>query len=159
MSCSKITADFLFWKVSFSFKTNCLDGSNCLVLPFFLVQFIDFKTPRAQSSRSSSDPPFSLYSVSLFDLITASPVAITIRWLTTVPAVHVLTITSFTFFIRSSERRFSRTFFLKIIFLSLFFFILVLQLLMDVLWTNFIEPLNCCFGSVKQCVISGLLLL
>ena len=142
MSCSKITPDLFFWKVSFSSDRNCLDGSIFFVVSLLLYQFIDFKAPHTQSSVSSNDPPFSFNSVGLFDLTTPFPIAITIWWLAAVPANPCSNHNDLHFFIRLSESRFGRPFFLKIIFPSLSFFIFIFQFVdgcsnESVLWINF----------------------
>ena len=137
ISCSKITPEIFFWKVNFSSKRNyCLDGSIFRVVPFLLVQFIDLMTHRAQSLVISKEPPFSFNNVGLFDLTTPLPIAITMRRLITVPAVPCsndgLPIV-FIFFMKSSETKFGRSFYLRIVFPSFSFFILSFQLLMVVL--------------------------
>ena len=87
-------------------------------LSSLLTQLIDFRIP---------------CNVGLFDLISLFPIPIVIQRLMTVPATHVSIIMLFTFFIRPSESRFGRPFFSKKVFPFLTFFILIFQLLMDVL--------------------------
>ena len=62
-SWSNITFEIFLWKVNFSFSRNFLEDSTFPVVPFLLVQFIDFKTLRGQfsinsrRSRNSSNKP------------------------------------------------------------------------------------------------------
>ena len=56
-SWSDITFEIFLWKVNFSSSRNFLEGSTFPVVPFLLVQFIDFKTLRAQFSVNSRPPP------------------------------------------------------------------------------------------------------
>ena len=109
----KITPEIFFWKVNFSTKRNCLDGSIFPVVPFLLVQFIDLMNPRAKSSVNSKEPPFSFHNF-LFDLTTPMPIAITMWRLLTVPAVRVPITMVFIFFMKSSETKFGHFFCLKL---------------------------------------------
>ena len=56
-SLSNITYEIFLWNVNFSSSRNFLEGSTFPVVPFLLVQFIDFKTLRAQFSVNSRPPP------------------------------------------------------------------------------------------------------
>ena len=56
-SWSNITFQIFLWNVIFSPSRNFLEGSTFPVVPFLLVQFIDFKTSRAQFSVNSRPPP------------------------------------------------------------------------------------------------------
>ena len=131
--CSKLTPEIFFWKVNFSSKKNCLDGSTFPVVLFLLVQFIDLMTPRTQSLVNTKGPPFYFNTVGLFDLTTPLPIAITMRRPIAVPVARVSIIMVFIFFMKSSQTSFGRPFFLKIVFPSFSFFILSFKLLMVVL--------------------------
>ena len=52
-----MTLKIFIWKVNFSSSRNFLKGSTFPAIPFHLVQFMDFKTLRAQFSVSSRLPP------------------------------------------------------------------------------------------------------
>ena len=56
------TGKVFFWKVNFSYFKNFLEGSTFLVVPFRLVQFMDFKKLQAQFCVSSRPPrnPFNI---------------------------------------------------------------------------------------------------
>ena len=119
----------LLWKVNFSSKRNCLDGSIFPEVPFLLVQFIDLITPLAQSSFNSKGPLFSFNNVGLFDDTTPLPIAIAMRRLIAVPAARV----PITFSRNHLKLSLVALSFLKIVFPSFSFFILNLQLLIVVI--------------------------
>ena len=52
-----VTREIFLRKVNFPFSRNFLQGSTFLVVLFCLVQFMDFRTIRAQLSVSSRSPP------------------------------------------------------------------------------------------------------
>ena len=113
ISCSKITPEIFFWKVNFSSKRNCLDGSIFPVVSFLLFQFIDLMNSRAQSSVNSKEPPFSFNNVGLFHLTTPLPIAIKMPRLIAVPSACVPVKMVFIFFMNSSKTKFGRPFFQK----------------------------------------------
>ena len=61
------------WKVNFSSKRNCWDGSIFSVVSFLFILFIDLETPLAQSSVSCNDPPYPFHSIALFGFTTPFP--------------------------------------------------------------------------------------
>ena len=51
-----MTLEFFLWKVNFISSRNFLEGYTFPIVPFSLVQFMDFKILRAQFSVSSRSP-------------------------------------------------------------------------------------------------------